>query len=419
MMRREPLTPPLLASLAAPLAGLLLASGCAGAPPPPEVPAAVAPTAPPAASGDATPPVASSAATAAPPPVATFSIPRPPPPAEPLAPLTRTFTTVKLPGVKRSIVSVEGRGPNDLWFMTYEEQTDQYARTVGGDVLHYDGKRIKSHGHPCPYSMFGGIVVSGDAVVALGYRPWSRGVAPSFRASLVKDSTWNCEEDRGGYSAGITTTSGDHVWELSCRSDDCRLEASGGPSVPLPSDHPSFDAKKQDAPDAIQAIWMRGLDDGWMVRSGDDGRSWLLRYNGVTWTAVAPLEEGMYGNGLWAEGNDVWILVGWSADDGLATDLLRYDGRSFSYVPVPKGFSTRRVRGASGRDLWFSGAGKALYQWDGAALHQGEGPFEVDDLWAGPGGEVWLVGPPTDNGGPPAGTVARALPLPAAGKVTP
>ena len=403
-------------SLAASFAALALAAGCAGSAPPPESPAGSgAPVTPAAARPQASSAPALTGTAAPPPPLAagaslhTVSIPVPPPPAEPPGPLTRTFTTVTLPGVKRSLVSVEGRGPNDLWFLTYEEHTERFAETVGGEVLHFDGKRVKSHGHPCSASMFGSIVVSRDAVVALGYRPWSRGVAPRFRASLVKDRTWNCDEDDGGYTMGLTTSAGDHVWELSCHGDDCRLRASGGPPAPLPTDHPSFGDRGESRDMAVQALFLRGLDDGWMVRVSEDRRPWLLRFNGVTWRAVAALEEGMFANDLWAEGEDVWIVLGRGSSDAPSRELLRWNGKALSLLPVPKGFTIHAVRAHHGKEVWFTGEGRTLYQWDGAALRRGEAPFEVNDLWAGPGGEVWIVGPPTEVGGPPPGTVARAV----------
>ena len=422
MMWREPLV----------LASLLLAAGCGAAPPPPpplpEAPAGTAATAPTAAPRPTTSAAAKAAPDGAPPPAqSTHGIPIPPRLTEPLAPLTRTFTTVTLPGVKESIAAVEGRGLNDVWFLT-DEQINGYqiGSTTGGEVLQYDGKRVKSHGHACTYSTFRGLSVSRDAVVVVGTRPWSRGVHPAFRASLVKDRTWNCEEDRGGHSLGITTSSGEQVWELSCDHMGCRLEASGGPSAPLPSEHPSLATKKKDSPwtNPVQALWMRGPGDGWMVRTGVDQHPWLFRYNGVDWTPLARLGQGWKIEDMWGDETDVWMVLHFDDDaKAPARDLVRWNGRALSLQAVPDGFEIRSMHAAHGRDVWFYGVGRTLYQWDGTQLRQGDAPFEVVDLWAGPGGELWLVGPTVDSGGPPVGVVARALPLPAAaapaGKVTP
>lgn len=387
-----------------PLVACLLATGCGGAPVPPDPPPSVAPVKVPVAAP--TPPAAA--------PVASpTSLPTPPPLAEPLPALTRSFVSVTLPGIQRTINAISGRGPDDIWFLTREEIVD-FARTVGGEIFQYDGKRVKAHGHPCAASIFGDLVVGKDAVVAMGYLPWSRGVYPYFRASLDRNGTWNCDEDHGGYPTGLTRSDGEHVWELGCFGDNCRLEASGGPAVSVPSYHVTFAGRGESQPPPISALWMQGLDDGWMVHEDDDRRRRLVRYNGVTWVPVAVLDADLFAVDMWADEDDhVWLTARRGGDDSdPANTLLRFDGQKLSIVAVPPKFTTRKVRGTGARDVWFTGDGKKLYQWDGEQLRAGEAPFAVDELWAAPGGEVWFSGPEPSEGGPPPGVVAHTVPLP-------
>jgi hypothetical protein len=396
------LSPPLFA------AAFFLVAGCGGAARPPASPPGAPATKVPVAPAVAAP--APSAAPAAP---VVSATPDPPPLAEPLPPLARAFVSVTLPGVTRPVVAIGGRGPKDLWFVTSEEITG-LAVSVGGEVLHYDGKRVKSYGHPCDAAVFrGGVVVAAETVVALGSRPWARGVHPLFRVALGKAGKWSCDYNDVGYREGLTRSSGDHVWQLSCYEGDCHLERAGGPAAAVPSYHLSFEKRKQedrDAPPAVSALWMNGLDDGWMVHLDDEGRDWLLRYNGVTWVPQAPLEQGLLTMDLWAdqEGH-AWLLARrGGSDQDPANTLLRFDGHGLSKLPLPASFAATMVRGTGPRDVWLLGGGRKVYQWDGQQLRQGEAPFEVQDAWGAPGGEVWIVGGDENGPGVTAHTAALA-----------
>ncbi|MBK8257222.1 MAG: hypothetical protein IPK82_31680 [Polyangiaceae bacterium] len=390
-----------------------LLTGCAPSVTPSPPPAGPpAPTARPVAHAQATASAVSSsppAATLSPPNDLTFSPIAPL--AEPIAPLTRSFVKVTLPGVKRGVTALDGRGPNDLWILTQEEMTDRIGVTVGGEVFQYDGSKVKAYGHACAFSVFGNVMVSQDAVVVLGFRPWSRGVYTSFRAALLPSGIWNCDDDNGGYWMGLTSTTGDHVWELSWQGRSGSLRASGGPEVRLPVEDPSSDEHGEDRPLLIQGISMRGTDNGYMVRKGGDGRPWFYRFNGVAWAPLAPLDKHMAVADMFTAGaDDVWIAIRWNGqEEGPANDLLHWDGKTLALVAVPAAFAVRQVGADSPDNVWFGGEGSTLYQWDGKILRRGSAPFAVGDMWVGKG-EIWLA-PALSDDGSPIGLVAKATPL--------
>ena len=180
-------------------------------------------------------------------------------------------------------------------------------------------------------------------------------------------------------------------------SDLCRIRAQDGPCALGTAWAPSFNEPSGDAIDmGIHhiAAWMHGLDDGWLLTWGEDGRKWLHRYNGVTWAPVATIEKELSVIDLWVdEERRPWLTVRRGRQwDGPANMVLRFDGKALQALPVPASFTTGLVRGTSSRDVWFVGAGRKVYQWDGERLRQGEAPFDASDAWSSPGGEVWMVG---------------------------
>ena len=342
---------------------------------------------------------------------------------EPLPPLTAPLVEVTLPKVGGRLVSVTGRGPGDLWFVSDEEVSDPRApwHVEEGMVIHSDGKRVLSSEHPCGGSYFHSVVASKTVVAASGLLGWVRGIPPNYRAHLGSSKSWTCDQGEGEtFQRSMTVAAGDDVWELDC-TWGCRLSVRGGPPASLPSFDPSY-VREPDPQSFVDhtympsALWMLGRDEGWMTHDGGDGREWLLRYNGATWAPVAKLEPGLAGIDLWADGaSRVWITARRGGkDDEPANKLLVWDGRSLGAVPVPASFATRLVRGTGPSDVWFVGAGMKAYQWDGQRLHEGEAPFDAVDAWAAPGGEVWLVG--GVQPGTAARTAAASAPAPGVGR---
>jgi hypothetical protein len=394
------------------LAGVALAAGCGGVPPPA---APVAPAAPPAS---AAPSAAAAPAAQTPLPASTSLAPAPLP--EPLPPLTRPITSVTLPGVDFPLFSVQGRSPRDIWFLAGDDEN-------GGNLVHYEAPRARivahwtyedylkppsqrpvkndfmsvfSYGPHTPF--FLGVYLDREEVVLQGtVTAWARGPG-MLRGSLGKRGKWSWDST---FWQGLTFSSGDHVWTIDCSPmwRDCRFGVSRGPSVPLPARDGSFGERAL----ALGALWMRDLDDGWMTVEDEDGRPLLLRYNGVDWAPLAVLDGDLAVLGLWAdEAGHAWLTARRGKEDGPGNVALHFDGHALRQVPVPASFAAVSVRGTGARDVWFLGAGRKVYQWDGAALRQGEAPFDVGDAWAASGGEVWFV----SDGKGPKGMAARVAP---------
>ncbi len=406
MLKRPLFSTPLLA------AGLsLLLAACTGNATPP-----VAPVAPPPLPL-VVPPPPPPPELPLPPPVPEAPVPAPAPPhlAEPLPALARTFTLVPMPGVKDAITGISGRNSSDIWLLS-GETLDFGSRPETGVVYRYDGKRVKSYGHPCIAANWGDVVAGKDIVVATGYRAWSRGVLPLFRATLSPDGKWSCDHRDVGFTMGITRSAGGRVWQLSCISNrPCRLDVAGASPVPFPSYHPSGDEPLgEEDPSPLGAFAMTSASDGWLVNEGEDGRDWLFRFNGVTWTPLAPLAPETHATDVWgdAEGN-AWIPLRTSEkDDDPATALLRWDGHTLAHVAVPASFKVGIVRGSGPRDVWFFGPERAIYHFDGQHLRQGKGTFDIIDAWAAPDGDLWIVGAEDVKRDAPAARAAHTGPLP-------
>lgn len=385
------------------LAALLAA--CAPPPPPAAPPAPVprAVTAPP-------PPAVASPDPSAPlPPLPPPPSPRPPLPraepiTEPLPPLERRFATVTLPGVKAGLVSVDGRGDRDIWFLANEERpsrSSKYTIEVGV-VVHYDGRRVDRRLVPdCYGAQFGAVHASGHGVVVTGMNPFVR--APMWEIAQLaegKGKAWTCTN---AYS-DVRAAPGGDLWALSCGSMDgrrCGFRAEGGRRAPFPVHHRGFGADGADTPLRPEFWEMRGPADGWMILADEDGQLGLHRYNGVAWALVAPL-EGITPTAFWVDEESRAFI----AASGV---LLRSDGRAFTAIPVPAGFEPSLMVGRSARDLWFFGKGQVVYHWDGHRFQQGESPFLVGGAWAAPGGEVWIVGQGGEGTSTsPPGVVGRA-----------
>lgn len=320
-----------------------------------------------------------------------------------LLPLSRPVVPVTFTGVKGPVVALHGRNPRDVWVL-YE---DELVRTDGKKVL----KRFKK---PCKlgakreYGTYGTVfttlLVERDTVMLVGdsLDPNSR-LGSDYTAILDARGRWRCDTEKEDITPVYAVSDGDRAWKLAHNMSNapCRLKSRGGVCAPVPV----FAAWYVDPPrDSIdmgvhsRAVWMRGTDDGWLVTADEEWRDWLLRYNGVAWTRVANLGEHSSVSDLWADdAGHAWLM-------GLG-GIVRFDGKEMRRIPVPAGFEARFVRGTSARDVWFAGAGKKVYQWDGEKLRRGDIPFDVENVWSSPGGEVWFAG---------GSMIAHTAPLPEA-----
>lgn len=350
-------------------------------PPPLPVPPATAPSVPQPAR-----------VTSAPPPPEPD--PPPPPLAEPLPALTRTFKDVPLPNVKDGIGSLTGSAPDDLWFMA--GTIVNFDRMETGVVWHYDGKSAKSYGHPCSFANWWSVSAAKGVVVATGYRAWSRGVLPAFRSTMSPDGKWTCDYADSGMAGGEVVSTGDRVFELTCRDiRECSFKVAGGPPVAFPTIQAPLEGRPENDTPPYSAIYMTSSSDGFLVHEGDDFRDWLFRFNGVSWRPVAALSDGTTATGLWADAaGHAWILVRSAnvKEDDPADTLLHWDGEKLAYMAVPASFKADQIRGTRGDDVWMIGPEDRLYQWDGARLHQGKAPISLSSLWGSPDGDLFLAG---------------------------
>ena len=394
---------------ALPLCAGLLVAACGGEVPPPAASPPLPSPAPRVEAPSPVPPPPASPSLAVSPPTPQAARAAAQPLAEPLLPLTRPFVTVQLAGVDAELVSVGGRGPRDLWFLTPEEGGEKFHPTIG-QVIHHDGKRLLERIVPCPAYAYGRLFVARDEVLVEGANMYFRGVAGHVWASVGGGG-----KDCNGieFSSGLAVAaSGGRAWRLACDygGGRCSLQASGAPEAALPRVYPSLGAAEEEL-GGVEALWMRADDDGWMAHRDEDGRALLLRYNGVTWTPRAVLDDGLEVANLWVDEDGlVWLAArpsggAWNAP---ATAVLRFDGRALAEVAVPPAFAARFVRATGARDVWFLGAGVDVYQWDGQRMRQGKAPFVAADAWAAPGGEVWIV--EGEKGG--KGVAAHTAPAP-------
>lgn len=380
------------------LAALVMTAACAGAPPPP---ASTPVAAPPEPSGPPAPPPAEAAPPAPPPDVpAPAGRAAPAPIEETLPSLTRGFTAVRVQGVKEPFISIGGRG-RELLFLTEEGFGGRSPGRGGyGVVYRSDGARVLERLVPCGDYGYYGVTASADEILLDGHNLWFRGVPGRLWASRLgtRRAGWDCSRE---FSGGFAVPSGGRVWRYECLfAEGCAVRARGLPDVPVPR------------PDggAVAVLWMRGADDGWMVYPEGDGRSALLRYNGVTWAKRASLDD-LEAWDLWVDADDhPWILARRGKPQEhyrtAAGAVLRFDGQALVELAVPRGFAATMLRATGPDDLWFLGAERAAYQWDGQRLRRGMTPFVPTAAWAQPGGEVWIIGDKTP------GTAAHTLPAP-------
>jgi hypothetical protein len=376
-----------------------LGAGCAAAPPPvmPPAPPPAEPAAPPAppdpAPPEKEPELPALAKRAAPPPID-----------EALPPLTRTFANVRIAGVKDPFIAVGGRSAREVLFLTEEGHRPRHRGifVVGTGILYRtDGERVVERMEPCGEYSFGSIAASRDEILLAGSNLYFRGVPGGLWASFAapapgKRAEWDCSSQ---FARGSALSSGGRVWRLACTYGPCVIEASGAPPVRPPTIASPRDPRG--SVESVTAFWMRAPDDGWAVQDEGDNRYALFRYNGVSWTKRASLDD-LEPWDMWVDGEDhVWILArrgapvpsgSSSRDRTSANVVLRLDGRALTELRLPRDFEATSLRATGPSDIWFLGHGRAVFQWDGQRLRRGEAPFPASNAWAAPGGEVWIIG---------------------------
>ena len=290
--------------------------------------------------------------------------------------------------IPAKIIAISGRNSKDIWMLTET-----------GVVLQDDGNEIKfRQAKPCGWGEFNlenngvgthlyNIVVDENEVHVIGQsRGMNTRVGSEIRATLARNGKWTCVEK--SLVPEHVHSSGALTWRAAYNMDGdaCRIGSSAGHCTSGPRFAPTHVDPPRDSVDMgimNVAMWMHGPDDGWVVTLNEMFHGVLYRFNGVAWTKQANIEEGTRVHSMWAdEQHQVWMTVGarepWDAP---AKTILRYDGKTLSEVSTPGSFITKRVHGHSSRDIWFSGVGDVVYQWDGSRLRQGKVPGDVSDMW--------------------------------------
>jgi Tol biopolymer transport system component len=138
-------------------------------------------------------------------------------------------------------------------------------------------------------------------------------------------------------------------------------------------------------PCAISNIYGFSATDVW----GVCGSGPVVRWDGSAWTTVGNF-AGESPGGIWGTGpNDVWIV----GSSGL---VRRWNGSSWETPGTPPvGAPFRQISGSNGNDVYVTTASASghVYHYDGTnwtiTMSEANG---VDDIWAAPGGSVWVSG---------------------------
>jgi hypothetical protein len=294
------------------------------------------------------------------------------------------------------IIAIDGRNSKDIWMLT-----------DNGVVLQDDGKDIKfRQAKPCGWGEYSrefngvgtalfNIVVDENEVHVVGQsRSPTMRYGREIRATLARNGKWTCSEKSlvpdHMHSAGALTWRAAYAME----GDACRIGSLAGHCTSGPRFAPTHIDPPRDSVDmGIEniAMWMHGPDDGWVVTLNEEFHGNLYRFNGVTWTKQTNIdEEDVRVNSIWGdEQHHLWMTAG----DRSSTVIFRYDGKNLTSIPTPASFAASMMRGHSSRDIWFSGAGGAIYQWDGSRLRQGKLPDEVSAMWVSSDDVAYFVLP--------------------------
>lgn len=131
----------------------------------------------------------------------------------------------------------------------------------------------------------------------------------------------------------------------------------------------------------LQNLWASAADDVWVIGTGG-----LFRYDGVSWTQLAPPQ----GHGLWGlfghASNDVWI----SGADGRSA---HWDGSSWSPFEVEPGMYLFDIHGAASGDTWAVGNSGTFVRLTPTAVSRTNVGFtsHVNAVWEDGAGGAWLA----------------------------
>lgn len=157
--------------------------------------------------------------------------------------------------------------------------------------------------------------------------------------------------------------------------------------------------ERQDLPGAALSLWGTDSSDLW-VALASEGPSKALRWDGETWTDLAPPSAGDL---WWVSGPDdehVWFA-------GEAGTLLRYErtGGTFTTLDTPTGATLYGVWGADGGPTYAVGGDFGADEWPVVVRVTGDEAVLVNDLptsivqgevffkvWGTGSGDVWIIG---------------------------
>lgn len=286
------------------------------------------------------------------------------------------------------IIAIAARSSKEIWMLT-----DTAV------VLQDDGKEIKfRQAKPCgwgevnrEYNWLGtslyNIIVDENEVHVFGqHRGMNTRIGAERRATLSKNGKWTCSEK--GLIPDHVHASGALTWRASYNMDGdaCRIGSSAGHCTSGPRFAPTHVDPVRDSIDMgihNAALWMHGPDDGWVVTLDELFKPVLYRFNGVAWTMQSKFTDSRRVFSIWGDDqHHLWLTAGTGKEwNDPANQIFRFDGKNLKQVSTPKSFKTHRVFGHSSHDVWFSGSGDVIYQWDGSRLRQGKVPGEVADMW--------------------------------------
>jgi len=326
---------------------------------------------------------------------------------------------IALPPNTPAIASMAARSASDIWMLT-----------KAGAVLRWDGKRVTARGAPKCFvesccgtlidckkkpalcakasaecSPFGGDcamevgfssirVESGDVIV--GATIETGGMRSSVvDARLAKNGSFTCEQrgDDRIYPDSRGRGDGAHPLEITVGGASIRFEGPArlvnslggyslvidGRRVPLPSV-----ASMQGMGGPSLGFAARSPADLWLWTYGDEG---VWRGNGLGWTKIVTglLETSAV---FFTEPNFVWVLG--AEREGADPELVRWDPEAGVVSRFETPGASHVVQGKGGA-FWLAGKG-AVHRFDGRELVRADVPFEIEEAWLSPSGELWVVG---------------------------